>query len=119
MLHIRLLSKRLPPAPLLLPLLLPLRQLPLLLRLPLRLRPRSLPLPPIAGGEKVNSPMPGNILDVKVKAGDAVKAGQPLFILEAMKMENEIPAPRDGKVAQVLVNKGAVVNTGEALCVLE
>ena len=51
--------------------------------------------------------MPGNILDVKVKVGDTVKAGTVLCVLEAMKMENEIPAPHDGKVLQVVVAKGA------------
>lgn len=73
---------------------------------------------PVAG-EQVNAPMPGNILDVKVKAGDSVKKGDVLVILEAMKMENEIMAPRDAKIAQVLANKGSAVNTGDALVVLE
>lgn len=71
-----------------------------------------------AGGEQILSPMPGNILNVNVKVGDAVKKGQVLLILEAMKMENEIMAPRDGSVAQVVVSKGAVVDTGAALVVL-
>ena len=62
--------------------------------------------------------MPGTILDVKVKAGDAVKTGQTLCVLEAMKMENEIPAPRDGTIAQVSVNKGATVNAGDPLVIL-
>ena len=74
---------------------------------------------PVAGGEKINAPMPGNILDVKVAAGQMVKKGDVLVILEAMKMENEIMAPRDGKVAQVACTKGATVNTGDALVVLE
>ena len=73
---------------------------------------------PVAGGEKINSPMPGTILDVRVSAGQSVKKGQVLCILEAMKMENEIMAPRDGSVAQVVVSKGAVVDTGAALVVL-
>ena len=59
--------------------------------------------------------MPGNILDVKVKAGDSVKAGDVLVILEAMKMENEIVAPQDGTVASVNVNKGDTVNSGDTL----
>ena len=62
--------------------------------------------------------MPGNILDVKVKAGDTVTKGQALVVLEAMKMENEIPAPRDGKVLQVIVAKGATVEAGAAMVVL-
>ena len=62
--------------------------------------------------------MPGTILDVKVKVGDAVKAGQCLCVLEAMKMENEIPAPKDGTVAQVVAAKGASVNAGDTLVVL-
>ena len=62
--------------------------------------------------------MPGNILDVKVKAGDSVTKGQTLCVLEAMKMENEIPAPRDGKVAQVVVTKGVTVGAGDTLVVL-
>ena len=62
--------------------------------------------------------MPGNILDVKVKAGASVKAGDVLVILEAMKMENEIMAPCDGKVVSVSVSKGAAVESGTLLCVI-
>ena len=68
-----------------------------------------------AGAVAVKAPMPGNILDVKVKAGDSVKAGDVLVILEAMKMENEIVAPQDGTVASVNVNKGDTVNSGDVL----
>lgn len=71
-----------------------------------------------AAGESVKAPMPGNILDVKVKVGDTVKQGDALVVLEAMKMENDIPAPHDGKVVQVCVQKGATVNAGDALVVL-
>lgn len=63
----------------------------------------------------VNAPMPGNILDVRVKVGDVVKAGDILVILEAMKMENEILAPQDGTVASVGVNKGDSVNVNDLL----
>ena len=68
-----------------------------------------------AGAEAVKAPMPGTILDVKVSNGQAVKKGDVLCVLEAMKMENEIMAPRDGSVASVNVNKGATVNTGDVL----
>ena len=74
---------------------------------------------PVTGGEKINSPMPGTILDVRVSAGQSVKKGQVLCILEAMKMENEIISPRDGAVAQVVANKGASVNAGDPLMVLQ
>ena len=73
---------------------------------------------PVAGGEKINAPMPGNILEVKVATGASVKKGDVLVILEAMKMENEIMAPCDGTVKQVLVNKGATVNSGDPLVVI-
>ena len=73
---------------------------------------------PVAAGTKVNAPMPGTILNVKVQQGQQVKKGDVLMILEAMKMENEIMCPQDGTVAQVNVNKGASVNAGDVLCVL-
>lgn len=77
------------------------------------------PAAPVSnGGEKVTAPMPGNILDVKVKVGDSVKKGDVLLILEAMKMENEIMAGADGKIASVNVNKGDSVETGAVLCVI-
>ena len=62
--------------------------------------------------------MPGTILDVKVKVGDTVAAGDCVCILEAMKMENEIPAPKAGKVLQVMAAKGGSVNAGDTLVVL-
>ena len=73
---------------------------------------------PTGAGQAINAPMPGNILAVNVKAGDAVKKGQVLMVLEAMKMENEIMAPADGTVASVNVNVGAAVETGAVLCEL-
>ena len=73
---------------------------------------------PQAAGEVVASPLPGTVLQVKVSAGEAVKAGQLLLIIEAMKMDNEVLAPRDGTVAQIVAAKGATVNTGDALVVL-
>ena len=75
--------------------------------------------PAVTGaGEAVNAPMPGTILKVNVAAGQAVKAGDTLCVLEAMKMENEIKAPKDGTVNTVAVTKGASVNTGDALVYL-
>lgn len=71
-----------------------------------------------AAGETITAPMPGNILRIEVTNGAAVKAGQILVVLEAMKMENEILAPRDGTVAQILVQKGSTVETGSPLVVL-
>ena len=71
-----------------------------------------------AGSIKVASPMPGKILDVKTKVGDAVKKGQVLLILEAMKMENEVVAPEDGTVASVDVAVGAMVEAGDTLASL-
>ena len=71
-----------------------------------------------AAGEPVTAPMPGNILKVNCAQGAAVKAGDLLVILEAMKMENEILAPRDGTVAQVVVAPGNTVDTGAPLVIL-
>lgn len=72
-----------------------------------------------AGGEQVASPMPGTILDIKVSQGAAVKKGDVLMILEAMKMENEIMCPCDGKVASINTSKGAAVESGTLLCVIQ
>jgi len=80
--------------------------------------PAPAPAPaPAAGGGSINveSPMPGSIWDVKVTAGQVVKAGDTLLVLEAMKMENEIPAPVDGTVVSVLVSKSDTVDTGTLL----
>lgn len=73
---------------------------------------------PSAEGLSVRSPMPGTILSVNVSAGSAVKAGEVMFILEAMKMENEIVAPADGTVKQLLVSKGSAVDTDAVLAVI-
>ena len=77
------------------------------------------PAAPAGAGERVAAPMPGNILSVNVAAGDTVKKGQVLMILEAMKMENEIMAPCDGKVIAVAVTKGAAVESGALLCTIQ
>ena len=72
----------------------------------------------LAAGTRVDAPLPGNVLMVKVAVGQAVKAGDVLVIIEAMKMENEVAAPCDGTVKQVVAQKGAVVETGAPLVVL-
>lgn len=71
-----------------------------------------------AGSIKVASPMPGKILDVKANVGYAVKKGQVILILEAMKMENEVVAPEDGTVASIDVASGATVEAGDTLATL-
>lgn len=68
-----------------------------------------------AGADALTAPMPGTILKILVNQGDAVKQNQPLMILEAMKMENEIVANNDGTVTGIHVTQGQVVNPGEAL----
>lgn len=83
--------------------------------------PAATPAPAAAApvaGDAVTAPMPGNILKVNVTAGQAVKEGDVLVVLEAMKMENEILAPKACTVKQVLVSKGATVDTGATLVVL-
>ena len=83
--------------------------------------PAAAPAPaavaPVAG-DAVTAPMPGNILKVNVTPGQAVKEGDVLVVLEAMKMENEILAPKACTVKQVLVSKGSTVDTGATLVVL-
>ena len=74
--------------------------------------------PALAAGEVVKSPMPGNILKINVTVGQKVNEGDTLLVLEAMKMENEVAAPRSGTVAQIIVSKGAVVETGAPLVVI-
>ena len=71
-----------------------------------------------ANGETVTAPMPGTILAVNVSNGAAVKKGDVLMVLEAMKMENEIVAPADGTVASVNVQKSSSVETGTVLCTI-
>lgn len=71
------------------------------------------------GSVKVNAPMPGNILDVKVNVGDSVTSGQVLVILEAMKMENDIVAPANGKITSINVKKGDSVNSNDLIITME
>ena len=75
--------------------------------------------PASAGAVSVPAPMPGTILSVNVQPGAAVKRGDILMILEAMKMENEILCPRDGRVASVHAAQGAAVESGTLLCVIQ
>lgn len=81
----------------------------------------AVPAAPVGtiSGDPVKAPMPGTILAVKVQQGAAVKKGDVLVILEAMKMENEITSPRDGVVSQVSVVQGASVSTGDILLALQ
>ena len=86
---------------------------------PVAAAPAAAPAPvAAAAGEQVTAPMPGTILKVNVTQGAAVKKGDILVVLEAMKMENEILAPKDGTVAQIAVSKGATVDTGALLAVI-
>ncbi len=74
---------------------------------------------PVGGaGLEVKCPMPGNILSVNVNVGDEVKEGHVLMILEAMKMENEIMAPKSGTVTAVVVKKGDIVESGTLICTI-
>ena len=73
------------------------------------------PTPAPAGEGVVTAPMPGKILRILVKEGESVKTGQGLLILEAMKMENEIPSPKDGVIKKILVKEGDTVDTGQPL----
>lgn len=68
-----------------------------------------------AGAHVQTAPMPGTILDVHVKVGDTVTANQPIMVLEAMKMENEVVADKDGVIASIDVEKGTMVNPGDTL----
>lgn len=77
--------------------------------------PAAEPAASATGGDAIISPMPGNIIDIRVKAGDMVKKNQVILVLEAMKMENEIVAPADGTVLSIATSKGAMVNANEEL----
>lgn len=69
----------------------------------------------LGAGTAVNAPLPGTVLQIKASVGQAVKAGETVMIIEAMKMENEIGAPKDGKITSVVVQKGAAVKAGDPL----
>jgi biotin carboxyl carrier protein len=70
------------------------------------------------GSQQIVAPMPGKVVRLLVKAGDRVEAGQGLFVVEAMKMQNEIRSPKSGIVERVLAKEGQPVNAGEVLCVV-
>ncbi|WP_293720679.1 biotin/lipoyl-containing protein [uncultured Phascolarctobacterium sp.] len=74
--------------------------------------------PVAAGAATISAPMPGKVLEVKVKVGDAVKAGDVIMVLEAMKMQNEIMAPADGTISDVRVSAGQTVGTGDVMIVM-
>ncbi len=76
------------------------------------------PAPSTGEGYTLKAPMPGSVLEIKVSAGDSVKDGDVLLVLEAMKMENELTASQPGTVSEVLVKKGDSVNSGDPLVVL-
>ena len=80
--------------------------------------PKAAPSTSTQGSVKVNAPMPGKILEVKANAGQSVKKGEVLVVLEAMKMENEIVAPQDGTVASINVAVGNSVEAGNVLATL-
>ncbi len=81
--------------------------------------PKAAPAAVLAGAQTVLAPMPGKILAVNIKPGDSVKRGQVIFILEAMKMQNEIMANQDGKISKLNAVVGQTVSTGDVLAVLE
>jgi glutaconyl-CoA decarboxylase len=89
---------------------------------PVAAAPAAAPAPaaaaPVAGGDPITAPLPGTVVAVKVTAGQAVKSGELVAVIEAMKMENEVLAPRDGTVAQIVAAQGTAVKTGDPLVVL-
>ena len=84
--------------------------------------PAAAPAPvaaaPVADGTQIKAPMPGTVLAIKKNVGDAVKAGDVVVVLEAMKMENDIVAPCDGTVKSINTTKGSSVNTDDILAVI-
>ena len=88
------------------------------LKAPAAAAPAAAPAAGLAAGEVVKSPMPGNVLKINVQQGQKVNEGDVLIVLEAMKMENDIVAPKTGTVAQLVVSKGTVVETGAPLVVI-
>ena len=81
-------------------------------------KPASAPAAASGDGLVIAAPLPGNVLKVNVNQGDAVKTGQALFVLEALKMENEIVSPKDGAVTGLFVKQGDVINTGDKMATI-
>ena len=83
--------------------------------------PQAAPKPAAAtaGSVRVDSPLPGSVLDYKVQVGDTVQKGQVLVLIEAMKMENELVSPCDGVIASLVADKGALVNPGDLLLTIQ
>ena len=72
-----------------------------------------------AGPQKLMAAMPGKIVRIMVKEKDEVKAGQPVIVMEAMKMQNEMKSPKDGRVQKILAAEGSAVNAGDTLAIIE
>jgi biotin carboxyl carrier protein len=85
--------------------------------------PAAAPAPtPVVGsgeGDPITAPMPGKILDIKVNVGDVVTENQVLAVLEAMKLENEIVAPRAGTITAVIATKGAPIDVGQTIVIIQ
>ena len=86
---------------------------------PVAAAPKAASKPAAVSSGSVVAPMPGTVIKILKNEGDAVKAGDVVLILEAMKMENEIMAPKAGKIVSVGAAKSATVKTGDVLCVIE
>lgn len=86
---------------------------------PVAQAPQAAAAPAGGGSVQINSPMPGKILSVKASAGQAVKKGDVILLLEAMKMENEVVAPQDGTVASINVASGDMVEAGDVLATMD
>jgi len=80
--------------------------------------PAAAPAAPVAGGTKMESPMPGMVIRYEVKEGDTVKAGDVVMVLEAMKMENSLTSPADGVIKQICCQAGQSVQKGDVLAVI-
>lgn len=77
------------------------------------------PTTPVAGGDAFNSPLPGMIVQIKCEVGKSYKAGDVLFVVESMKMENDVTIDRDATVSAILVTKGQTIQSGTPLCNLK